>query len=250
MYDMKKINDRTWAFEADIHEGDTVRFFVLDGDDKCLVLDTGFMPVNVHGMVKELLEKEGLANTSSGEKKPVILANTHADGDHTGGNYSFGSFYMTREDYDMKDVKSLCPDAELIPVNDGDEIELGNRLVRFITIPGHTYGNTALLDVTGRILFPGDAVQTGAIFMFGPHRYTEKMAGSLKKLYDIKDSYDMVCPCHGQMILDPDAVEKVMEGWDQVMSGSIRPETRENMFGTEVDVYNCGFCRFLCDIKE
>ena len=250
MYDLKKINDRTWAFEAEMHDGDTVRFFVIDGDDKCLVLDTGFVPADVHEMAEALLEQEGRTLASSGEKKPVILANTHADGDHTGGNCSFDAFYMTQEDYDIKDLKNQCPDSRLIPVNDGDEIELGNRLVRFITIPGHTYGSAALLDVTNRILFSGDTVQTGTIFMFGSHRCPGKMTASLQKLHGLKDSFDTVCPCHGQMILTADAIDEVIKGWDQVISGTISPEGRQNMFGTEVDVYNCGFCRFLCDIQS
>ena len=249
MYNLNKLNDSTWTFEDVMEDGDSVRFFVLDGDEKCLVLDSGFMPVDVHKMAEGLLKQERRAFTSSGKRKPVILANTHADGDHTGGNNSFDAFYMTQEDYDINDMKSQCPDAQLIPVRDGDEINLGNRLLRFITIPGHTYGNTALLDVTGRILFSGDAIQTGTIFMFGSHRCPEKMAASLQKLHDMKDSFDMICPCHGQLILPPDAIDKVIEAWNQVITGTIKPEERKEMFGTEVDLYNCGFCRFLCDIE-
>ena len=246
MYKLIKIDNNTWAYEDTMPDGDTVRFFVLDGEEKCLVIDSGYLSVNVHKMVEDLLETEGRSFTKSGRSKEILLANTHADMDHSGGNASFSAFYMTKEDYDIKNLKDQCPESELIPVEEGTKIELGGRTLRYIMTPGHTVGNTALLDLSNRILFAGDMVQTGTIFMFGPHRRPGQLAGSLLKLLDMKEKYDMIFACHGQMILPSDAVDKTLNAWNKVLNKEIVP-IRRALFDTEVDLYECEFCSFFCN---
>ena len=59
MYHLIRVDNHTWAYEDRMPDGDTVRFFVLDGQDKCLVIDSGYLPLDVKGMVSELLKKEG-----------------------------------------------------------------------------------------------------------------------------------------------------------------------------------------------
>jgi hydroxyacylglutathione hydrolase len=43
-------------------------------------------------------------------------------------------------------------------VKDGEEIQVGERTLKFIVIPGHTPGAMCILDKRERILFPGDVV--------------------------------------------------------------------------------------------
>ena len=57
MYHLIRVDNCTWAYEDRMPDGDTVRFFVLDGQEKCLVIDSGYLPVDVKGMVSELLKK-------------------------------------------------------------------------------------------------------------------------------------------------------------------------------------------------
>ncbi len=246
MYKLLTVDDNTWAYETVMDDGDSVRFFVLDGQDRCLVIDSGFFPVDVKTMVLELLKSQGRGRTSGGEEKPVILANTHGDMDHTGGNASFASFYMTGMDYENCGISEKCPDSVLIPAEEGTVIELGGRTIRYIMAPGHTYGNAVLLDVTNRTLYPGDMVQTGTMFMFGPHRCPDKLRGSLEKLRDMQDVYDRIYACHGQMIMPADAVDREIEAWDRVFSGEVQPERRE-VFDMPVDLYRCGFSNFYCN---
>ena len=58
--------------------------------------------------------------------------------------------------------------SDIIPVRDGNSIDLGGRRLEVIEIPGHTPGSIAILDVERRILFSGDTVQDGSIFL-RPH---------------------------------------------------------------------------------
>ena len=218
MYQMIVLDEITWAFEAVMEDGDVCRFFVLDGEDRCLVIDSGVFPVDVKHMTQEHLKLLGRDKTPQGEEKPLILANTHGDMDHTGGNGSFDAFYLTQTDYERCHVNERFPDAELIPVVEGTEIELGGRTLRYTLTPGHTYGNTAILDVTNRTLFPGDIVQTGNIFMFGEHRCPEMLKESLIKVKNMKGEFDRIYASHGQIILPPDAVDQVIAAWDKVLN--------------------------------
>ena len=72
-----QIDDDTWRIEDGM-----VRFFLLRGTDKALLIDTGMTIRHAREIASALT---GL---------PVLLLNTHADGDHTGGNDQFESFYM------------------------------------------------------------------------------------------------------------------------------------------------------------
>jgi len=257
MYQQIQVDDRTWAFEKMMPDGDSVRFFVLNGDNACLVIDSGFLPLDIPSMVRELLKKSGRDKVEpkatemepgtgnvGAEEKPILLANTHADMDHTGGNAFFPEFYITQTDYDRMNLKESCPNSRMIPAEEGTTIDLGGRVLRYYMAPGHTYGNAVLLDETNRILFPGDMVQTGNMFMFGDHRCPEKMMESLEKLKEMNDRYDKIYACHGKIILPNEAVDEVMKAWEKVLKKEVVPVKKEVYNGSMVDWYQCGYCNF------
>lgn len=246
MYRQIKIDNHTWAYETVMDDGDSVRFFVLDGEKACLVIDSGFFPVDVKAMAQELLREQSRDRTEEGALKPILLANTHGDMDHTGGNGSFEEFYMTEADYVCCGLREQYPDARLIPAEEGTAIDLGGRIIRYIMAPGHTRGNTVLFDETNRVLFPGDIIQTGTIFLFGDHRCPELYAQSLQKVLQMKSQFSQIYASHGQLVLPPDAVDQEIEAWDLVLQGKVQPESRE-VFGNEVDFYSCGFSNFYCN---
>ena len=122
-----KINDTTWRFED---EG--VRFFLLCGKEKAALVDTGMKSPDARKLAEELTDL------------PLILINTHADRDHISGNDAFDEIYMSpaeEENYRQGGGKGT-----ILPVKEGDVIELGDRPLRIIDIPGHTPGSIAILD--------------------------------------------------------------------------------------------------------
>ena len=58
----------------------------------------------------------------------------------------------------------------LLPIREGDVLDLGGRRLEIIHLPGHTPGSIALLDTANRVLISGDPIQDGRIFMFGRFR--------------------------------------------------------------------------------
>lgn len=223
-----QLNETTWRIEDGF-----VRFFLLTGSERALLIDTGATSPDA----------KHLAETLTG--LPLMLLNTHADGDHISGNAAFSEFYMHPDDYGNLRVAEKTPHSRLLPLHDGDVIDLGGRPLEIIAIPGHTYGSVAVLDGNNRLLFPGDSVQDGHIYMFGPHRSIGQYPVSLQKLIDLESRFDHILPCHGTPVLPACQVRTVLAAWRQVVSGSDRWRPDE-LNGIQIRTYDLDGCGFFC----
>ena len=69
------------------------------------------------------------------------------------------------------------------------------RLFKFvktlIDLSGHTPGSIAILDEKYRVLFGGDSVQAGRIYMFGTHRNMKRYIETMNELKDYVDQFDV-----------------------------------------------------------
>lgn len=228
MAEMIQMDEKTWRIEDGF-----VRFFILAGKERAAMIDSGFACPNAKAIAEELT---GL---------PVILLNTHGDGDHTSGTGAFAEIHMSRADYECCGIAEKYPGTKLCAVGDGVKVSLGERTLEIIDIPGHTKGSIAILDVERRMLYAGDSVQTGTIFMFGASRTKEQYPLSLEKLVGLSDRYDSVVASHSEPVLQKEQVSKVLAAWKRVQRGEVPFET-VNMHGTEVKQYQTADCGFYC----
>ena len=230
MAEIIKINDSTWRIE-DGH----VRFFLFCGTSKAALIDSGMTTVNAKEIAKGLTDL------------PMIMVNTHADPDHIAGNCAFEEFYMAPDEED--NYREHGGKGRLLPICEGDIIDLGGRQLRIIDIPGHTPGSIAILDEKNRILVSGDSVQDGNIFMFGKRRDIVKLVESLKHLLDYDGTYDDIYPMHGTFPQKQDLIPKLIEGAKEIIDGKASG-TIVDMFGTDVMLYKFSYAGFLCGIGE
>lgn len=222
-----KINDCTWRFEDD-----GVRFFLLCGKEKAALIDTGMNTVNAREMAEKLTDL------------PLILINTHADRDHISGNGAFDEIYMSPAEED--NYRENAGTGTIIPVKDGDVIDLGDRPLRIIDNPGHTPGSIAILDEKYRVLIAGDSVQDGKIFMFGKYRDIDTYIDSLRNLSKYDGLYDEIYPMHGSIPVKPYLIGKLIEGAEQIRDGEAEGRIVD-LFGNEVMLYEFPYAGFLCD---
>lgn len=231
MHNIIRIDANTWRIE---NEG--VRIFLLEGDEKALLIDTGRTLPNAREIAASLTEK------------PVELLNTHADPDHTSGNGAFDFFYMSpSEEYNCRPE---CGKGKLIPVSEGDVIDLGNRELRIIDIPGHTFGSIAVLDVQKKALISGDPIQDGNIYMFSDRRSMTKYVESLDHLTeDYAGQFDVIYPSHGSFPVYPELVPELKEAALKILSGRAegRPMT---LHGSDILLYEFPFAGFYCDRRK
>ena len=150
-----------------------VCFSIIKWSEKAIVVDCGYGIGNVRKIVEEYLDV------------PYIVIATHGHMDHTAGGFWFDQIYVPVKDIELckkhnsverrtKNIndalnKNLIDDSfdkeeyinqgygNIVPINDGEIINLGNMHVEIIPMEGHTKGSIGLLIKEHKILFTGDA---------------------------------------------------------------------------------------------
>ncbi len=233
-YEVVKIDENTWRIENAI-----VRFFLLKGSEKTLLIDTGLSVEGVRPLAKEILGDDEI---------PVEVVLTHADGDHIHGCREFDWFYMHKADIPRFEGNA-GKGADIRTIKDGDIIDPGNRPLKVIEIPGHTEGSVALLDINNRVLFAGDSVQDGNFFMFGPGRDIYEFPQSMIKLQEMDEDFDKIYASHGTPELEPDYIGKMFDAAEELLHGELEPAEFEIM-GTKVFAYDAGVTTFLIELNR
>jgi len=233
--EIRTIDATTWALD----EGG-VRFFLLAGSERSLMIDSGMQTEDARGIAEEILTA---AKAPHGEA--LELLNTHADPDHIRCVGQFPWFYMHPAEA-TNFYNSRKAVGQMRPVWDGDTLDLGGRTLRVIELPGHTPGSIALLDVERRRLFAGDSVQDGRIFMFGIQREMHAYRASMQKLMGMTDRFDVIYPSHATLEVAPKLVEQLYEASGRILDGTIAGRAGD-MHGNPITIYDCGAATFLCE---
>ena len=228
--EIRRIDGGTWSFEEP-----GVRFFLLTGRDKALLIDSGMQTRNARELARGLTDL------------PLFLLNTHADPDHLGSCGEFDTFYMHPAEASNY-YNSHGGTGGFTPVWDGDVLDLGDRPLRIIAIPGHTPGSIAILDEKHRRLFSGDTVQSGHIFMFGIQREMHAFRHSLLKLQGYAGSFDEIYPSHAACPVKPELIMALYDAAGRILDGAVAGKPGE-MHGRAITVYEPGPAVFLCDAK-
>lgn len=193
-------------------EDNGVRALLFIGTERALLVDTGF---GAAGSMRAAVE----ALTD----KPVILVNTHADGDHIGCNAEFDVAYMHPSEMPYY-YQSAKADAVVSALWEGDVIDIGGQCFEVFLIPGHTPGSIALLDRLNRILISGDSISETPVFMFGKIRSIHAYIASMEKLIKLQDLFDEVYPSHGPFPIAPGQIKKAHAAGCMLIAGVLPPQ--------------------------
>ena len=224
---LRRLDEGVWAIDQGM-----VRSFLVVGTERALLLDTGAAPCDLWKLIREATDK------------PVTLAQTHADGDHTANSALFPEVWAHPAEFPqlLRDRPEL--EGRLRPLADGQVFELGGRTLEVLVTPGHTPGSVCLLDRADRALYAGDTVSLGPVFLFGPGRDIRTYRETLGRLWAL-DAYDRVYPCHNRCPLPKEALAELTALTDGILDGSI-PGTEPEDFFLPVDpkprLYPLGDC--------
>lgn len=221
-----QIDDATYRYEDN-----GVRFFILIGSKRALLIDSGMNVKNIKDVVLSVTNK------------PFTLINTHADPDYIGANNEFSSFMMhpfESSNYYNDSTRV----GTIIPVYDKSVIDLGDRELEVILILGHTPGSIALLDKKNRVLYSGDSIQDDKIFLFGQMREINAYISSLERLNNIKSSFDTIYPSHGTPVLNPSFIDRLLVGVRKVKNKEINYK-QINLFGKTLSLYDIDCAKIL-----
>jgi hydroxyacylglutathione hydrolase len=204
----------TWLIGVDGCTG-----YLVVGDERGILIDTGFGTEDVHDFVQKLTNK------------PVTwVANTHGHFDHTGGNGWFDLAFMSvlageiaKNPYPSKARLTYPLDYPIQVVGEDDRIDLGGRDLEVIEIPAHAPSSVAFLDRERRIMFTGDEVAPFVMLYWQqdePQPSIEQYVRNLEKLQSHRAEFDHVCWGHGEGLMDASILEDCLGNARQILGGA------------------------------
>lgn len=246
-----KIDDTTWVINF---MNGTENMYLLEGEEKALLLDTGYGAGNLRPYVERLTEK------------PVIVANTHYHPDHSGGNGEFEEVYVSRgERIDAPSVETPgavpfdltllpYPDYKKIYIGEGDTIELGGRTVDVLDVrPAHCNSSLFYLDRGHRMLFSGDELEAGQVMMFdnsrnpeAPYDVEERLKNfkeNFLRLKGMSDCFDYILPNHNGYPIAKSYLDDYSGLVDSIFDGTAAIEDKLNHPFVEMDPGAERLCR-------
>jgi glyoxylase-like metal-dependent hydrolase (beta-lactamase superfamily II) len=151
--------------------------YLLFGKDKVFMLDTGAGKTDVAQVVKGVIENWLQRNHR--DAIPLIVAHTHAHGDHISGDSQLKLLPNTT----VVGLNPVAVQSFFGLRNWPEEItqyDLGGRVLDVIPIPGHEASSIAIYDRQTGILFTGDTLYPGRLYVADGPAYVR----SIQRLVD------------------------------------------------------------------
>lgn len=141
--------------------------FLVFGDDRALLLDTGagknnHLVATVVRLVRQWLERTGRRSIA------LIVAHTHEHDDHTAGDADLAALRIPEVPVEVTAVDLEATKRRFGIArwpDDIGQIDLGGRILDAIPLPGHSRLSIALYDRRTAILFSGDTLYPGRLYM-------------------------------------------------------------------------------------
>lgn len=161
--------------------------------------------------------EQSIARIRATGLKPEIMVLTHRHVDHIGGARRIAEAFGISEIYAGKGDADAIRNADdsagarafglgveavdVIPISEGDSIDMGNHELEVMETPGHTIGSISLVERSSMALFSGDTVfADGGIGRWDlPTGEFGALMSSVERLSSMKPS--SLCPGHGKAVI-------------------------------------------------
>lgn len=280
-HEVTEIAPHTWC----LSEFRLVNAFLIEGEERAALVDTGCGIGDLAREVRELTDKPLIIllththfDHDGGiyEFPGVPVYVNPLDGERIAEDRVSMVKYMGTEDYnemrrgyirsrgpircpdlDQAELLKLVPDHPTndgyswLPVRDGNEIDLGSRVLKAIHTPGHTDGSTCFLDAENRILFSGDCANISIILTRQPGndmKLVKICNSTMTKLWKQEASFDRLAVGHDAVTLDKQIVRDYRDLSAGLLDGTITGSYEEVGF-RKGDVARLGMAElwYQCD---
>ncbi len=216
------------------HAEEVISYLIL-GRERAILLDTGMGIGDIHRLVRGITDR------------PITVVNSHYHWDHVGDNHRFGCIaihavesHLLEQDAPEQTLREAMraenfwgqapPDFDrgtyrIIPskadqlLDDGDVLELGGRRLQVLHTPGHSPGSICLWSEDEGLLFTGDTVYAGPLYVqFGDSDFPTYRQ-SMKRLADLASGLRLVLPGHNWTPLEPAILQEIAEKFEQIGAG-------------------------------
>lgn len=231
------------------HQWQETISYLIEGDSKALLFDTGNGIGDIHALVNRLTNK------------PITVLNSHSHFDHVGGNFAFKRVYAMNTQFTNKRKKGISnkdiaeevsPEALCRPlpkgvseknhtgkpykiskyIDDGYVFDLGERNIEVIHIPGHTPDAIAVIDREQGLLWTGDTFYAGPIWLYAPETDLSAYSRSLDRLLLELPNITALLPAHNTPWVSAQLLPRVRRAFSKVLSGSAKRQ--ESFQGTVI----------------
>jgi glyoxylase-like metal-dependent hydrolase (beta-lactamase superfamily II) len=96
-------------------------------------------------------------------------------------------------------------------IKNGDIIDLGNRKIEILHVPGHTPDALALLDKEQRLLFTGDTYYDAELWLYVPETNLKDYQNSIERLVEIESEVDYIFGAHRTVRVDSGVLIKIKQ---------------------------------------
>jgi glyoxylase-like metal-dependent hydrolase (beta-lactamase superfamily II) len=242
------------------HHGEDVKVYLIEGSRDVAILDTGTGAGDFPALVASL-----------SDKRPRVLQ-THAHWDHIGASHRFDDVLvhpaevagLRRGTSPERYIAAFAPgavDASRLPagfdpsgglpgreptgwLEEGDRVDLGDRVLEVIHTPGHSPGGVSFLDRQARALFVGDLLYFGPMYVFFPNSDPAAFRDALARVAALGDAVDTVYPAHGPTPLTFADLLAIRDAYEKVWAGR-EPEREGELFGYSLAIHDFDRFAFL-----
>jgi glyoxylase-like metal-dependent hydrolase (beta-lactamase superfamily II) len=211
--------------------------FLIEGEDRALLFDTGLGIGNMRAVVQQLTDKE------------IVVLNSHTHYDHIGGNYQFETIYAMDTEYTRSRAAGSpheavaeflsegwvwkdLPDG-FIPetyrshpfgisrlVGEGDTIDVGGRVLEILVTPGHAPDSICLIDRENRLLFTGDTFYLAPLYTHISNADFADYARSATRLAALAPEIDSALTSHNVPVVDSRYMTALGQAFADIQSGA------------------------------
>jgi glyoxylase-like metal-dependent hydrolase (beta-lactamase superfamily II) len=140
--------------------------YLLFGKTRALLLDTGSRKIPAASMIENIVGKWAERNHRA--SVDLLAVHSHEHGDHVAGDEQLRAFqsstiHVTVIKPDVESTKKLYSITNW--PDDVGTIDLGDRVIDAVPIPGHSAVSVALYDRRTGILFSGDSLYPGRLYV-------------------------------------------------------------------------------------
>ena len=232
-FEVYETTPETYAI-YEIGQFEEVISYLIIGEDTAALVDTGNGIGDIKAVAEELTDL------------PIIVVNTHAHFDHTGGNWAFEEIAIYDHPFARERVKGR-PHEEIgnflsegmvwkpLPkdinpatwytkpykvtkwMKEGYRIDLGGKELEVIHTPGHTPDSVSLLERRERLLFTGDIFYPAPIYVYSEESDIDEFISSFRKM--VKADYDWAMPAHNETVMEKEIIEEVLTSIEAIKAG-------------------------------
>lgn len=219
-------NRRVFDGLLPLPQGTTYNSYLVIGSEKTALIDT---------VEPEFLDV--LLTNLAGVKKIDYIVSHHAEQDHSGSipvlleKYPEATLLCLQKNKEMLQDLMTIPDDRIQVIQDGGEVSLGNKTIRFMFCPWVHWPETAITYIPeDKVLFPCD-------FLGSHHCFTNIFAGDNPDVYKGAKEYyvqimmlyakmtakhldrvkaldiEYICPSHGSVYDKPQIILDLYEKW-------------------------------------